>query len=194
MCAQIVARYPPPGDISVVSQSGNLVSSFLNCAVETGVGISKAISCGNQAQTSLADFLEYFAADPETRVALAYLEGLLDGPRFIDVVRRLTATKPLVLIKAVWRPKANAPRPAIPDRWPPTIGFSTGSADNSACCARPRSKTPSNGRLRWPRNRYRAGVASSYSPRRGLGGAGRGRVCSGRARVDPATPLPKCST
>jgi acetyltransferase len=99
LCAQIVAPYPPPGPISVVSQSGNLVSSFLNYAVETGVGVSKAISCGNSAQTWLADYLEYFAADPETSVALAYLEGLADGPRFIDVVRRLTARKPLVLVK-----------------------------------------------------------------------------------------------
>jgi acetyltransferase len=99
MCAQIVAPYPPPGPISVVSQSGNLVSSFLNYAVQTGVGVSKAISCGNSAQTWLADYLEYFGADPETRVALAYLEGLADGPRFIDVARRLTARKPLVLVK-----------------------------------------------------------------------------------------------
>ena len=54
MCAQIVAPYPPRGRISVVSQSGNLVSSFLNYASLTGVGVSKAISCGNSAQTSLA--------------------------------------------------------------------------------------------------------------------------------------------
>jgi acetyltransferase len=99
MCAQIVAPYPPPGPISVVSQSGNLVSSFLNYAVETGIGVSKAISCGNSAQTELADYLEYFAADPETRVALAYVEGIGDGARFVDVVRRLTARKPLVLVK-----------------------------------------------------------------------------------------------
>ncbi len=99
MCAQIVAPYPPPGSISVVSQSGNLVSSFLNYAVESGVGVSKAISCGNSAQTELADYLEYFAADPETRVALAYLEGVGDGRRFVDVVRRLAARKPLVLVK-----------------------------------------------------------------------------------------------
>jgi acetyltransferase len=99
MCAQIVAPYPPSGPISVASQSGNLVSSFLNYAVETGIGISKAISCGNSAQTSLADYLEYFAADPETRVALAYLEGVKDGAHFIRAVRRLTARKPLVLVK-----------------------------------------------------------------------------------------------
>jgi acetyltransferase len=99
MCAQIVAPYPPPGRISVASQSGNLVSSFLNYAVESGIGVSKAVSCGNSAQTTLADYLDYFAADPETEVALLYLEGIADGRRLLEAVRRLTARKPLVLVK-----------------------------------------------------------------------------------------------
>ncbi len=99
MCAQIVAPYPPPGRISVASQSGNLVSSFLNYAVASGIGISKAISCGNSAQTTLADYLDYFGADPETAVALAYLEGVPDGAHFIDALRAFTARKPLVLVK-----------------------------------------------------------------------------------------------
>jgi acetyltransferase len=100
MCAQIVAPYPPAGRISVASQSGNLLSSLLNYAVLTGIGVSKAISSGNSAQTRLADYLEYFAVDPETAVALAYLEGVGgDGRRFIAAVRRLTAVKPLVLLK-----------------------------------------------------------------------------------------------
>ena len=99
MCAQIVAPYPPPGRISVASQSGNLVSSFLNYAVESGIGISKAISCGNSAQTTLADYLDYFGADPETDVALGYLEGVADGARFVESVRAFTARKPLVLMK-----------------------------------------------------------------------------------------------
>src|SRR5262249_5714365 len=99
MCAQIVAPYPPAGTISGVGQSGHLLSSLRDCAVQTGVGVSKAISAGNLAQTGIADYLEYFAADPETRVALAYLEGVADGRRFADAVRRLTARKPLVLVK-----------------------------------------------------------------------------------------------
>jgi acetyltransferase len=99
MCAQMVAPYPPPGRISVVSQSGNLLSSFLNYAVLTGVGVSKAISCGNSAQTTLADYLEYFAVDPETAVVLAYMEGVPDGRAFARAVGRLTAAKPLVLLK-----------------------------------------------------------------------------------------------
>jgi acetyltransferase len=99
MCAQIVAPYPPPGRISVASQSDNLVSSFLNYAVLTGIGISKAISAGNSAQLGLADYLDYFAADPETAVALAYLEGVPDGRRFAEAARALAAKKPLVLLK-----------------------------------------------------------------------------------------------
>ncbi len=99
MCAQIVAPFPPAGRISVASQSGNLVSTFLNYAVESQIGISKAISCGNSAQTDLADYLEYFSADPETEVVLVYVEGIVDGVRFIEAVRRLTARKPLVLVK-----------------------------------------------------------------------------------------------
>jgi acetyltransferase len=99
MCAQIVAPYPPPGRISVASQSGNLVSSFLNYAVESGIGVSKAVSCGNSAQTTMADYLDYFGADPETAVALGYVEGVADGARFIESVRDFCARKPLVLMK-----------------------------------------------------------------------------------------------
>ena len=99
MCAQIVAPYPPAGRLSVVSQSGNLLSAFLNYSVQTGVGVSKAVSAGNSAHTNIADYLEYFAADPETEVVLAYLEGVPDGPHFIDAVRALTQRKPLVVVK-----------------------------------------------------------------------------------------------
>ena len=99
LCAQIVAPFPPPGRIGIVSQSGNLVSAFCNYAVLTGIGVSTAISCGNSAQTTIADYLAYFAVDPDTAVVLAYLEGVADGGAFLDAVRRVTAAKPLVLLK-----------------------------------------------------------------------------------------------
>lgn len=99
MCAQIVAPYPPPGRIGVASQSGNLVSSYLNYAVATGVGISKAVSLGNSAQTGLAELLEYFSVDDDTDVALGYVEGVGDGRAFRRAVERLTRRKPLVLVK-----------------------------------------------------------------------------------------------
>ena len=48
LCAQIVAPYPPPGRIAIASQSGNFVSSFQNWAVQTGVGVSRAVSRGQR--------------------------------------------------------------------------------------------------------------------------------------------------
>jgi len=99
MCAQIVAPYPPPGPISMASQSGNIGSSFMNYGVLSKIGFSKGISCGNSAQLGLADFLEYFGEDPETRVSLAYLEGVGDGRRFLEVARAHTARKPLVVLR-----------------------------------------------------------------------------------------------
>ena len=99
LCAQIVSPYPPAGRIGVASQSGNLVSSYLNYSVSSGVGVSKAVSLGNSAQTGLADLLEYFAVDPDTDVALAYVEGVGDGQRFRRALERVTAVKPLVLVK-----------------------------------------------------------------------------------------------
>jgi acyl-CoA synthetase (NDP forming) len=99
MCAQIVAPYPPPGRISIASQSGNLLSSWLNYANLTGIGVSKAVSAGNSAQTTVADYLAYFAADDDTAVALVYLEGVRDGRALLDAMRRTTARKPLVVLK-----------------------------------------------------------------------------------------------
>ena len=50
-------------------------------------------------RTTLSHAIEYFAADPQTRVGLVYLEGVTDGAHFTAAVRRMTARKPLVLVK-----------------------------------------------------------------------------------------------
>jgi acyl-CoA synthetase (NDP forming) len=99
LCAQIVAPYPPRGRIAIASQSGNFVSSFQNYAVQTGVGVSRAVSAGNAAAVTVPDLLQYFADDPETAVALAYVEGVSDGRAFYQEVRAVGARKPLVLLK-----------------------------------------------------------------------------------------------
>ncbi|HUF32557.1 MAG TPA: CoA-binding protein [Acidimicrobiales bacterium] len=99
LCAQIVAPYPPAGRIGIASQSGNFVSSFMNYAVQTGVGVSRAVSAGNAAATTVADYLDFFGDDPETAVGLAYVEGIRDGRQVAERFRSVTARKPLVLLK-----------------------------------------------------------------------------------------------
>ena len=99
LCAQIVAPYPPRGNIGVASQSGNFVSTFLNYANQTGVGISRAISAGNASATGIADYLDWYTDDPETNVSLVYVEGLTDGRGFAERIRALTPRKPVVILK-----------------------------------------------------------------------------------------------
>ncbi len=99
LCAQIVAPYPPAGSIGVASQSGNFVSTFLNLSRMTGVGISRAVSAGNAAAVTVADYLGWYANDDATTVGLAYVEGITDGRGLMDRLASAAAVKPLVLVK-----------------------------------------------------------------------------------------------
>lgn len=99
LCLQIVAPYPPRGGISVASQSGNFVSSFLNYSRQSGVGIARAISAGNATQISVEDFLDFFASDVETKVALTYIENVGNGDALLQSMKNITAVKPLVVLK-----------------------------------------------------------------------------------------------
>ena len=99
LCAQIVAPNPPAGAIAVASQSGNFVSSFMNYARSAGVGISRAVSAGNAAALGVADLIEWYATDDETRVSLAYVEGIHDGAGLMSRLGEVTKKKPVVLVK-----------------------------------------------------------------------------------------------
>ena len=99
LCAQIVAPYPPRGGIGVASQSGNFVSSFMNYARQTGVGISRAVSAGNAAALGVADLVEWYGVDPETKVSLAYVEGISNGRDLMDRLGAVARTKPVVVVK-----------------------------------------------------------------------------------------------
>ncbi len=99
LCAQIVAPVPPPGGIGIASQSGNFVSSFQNLARASGVGVSRAVSAGNAAAVGVADYLEWYATDEATTVALAYVEGIVDGRSLLARCAEVAERKPLVLLK-----------------------------------------------------------------------------------------------
>ena len=99
LCAQIVAPYPPAGSISIASQSGNFVSSFMNLARSTGVGIARAVSAGNAAAVDVADFVEWMSRDNATTTVLSYIEGVTNGRRLRDALALASARKPVVLMK-----------------------------------------------------------------------------------------------
>jgi len=90
----------PQGPVSFISQSGTLGSYFHRAAARHGFGMSKFISCGNQACVDFTDLLQYLGHDPSTRVITGYMEDTGDGRRFLEVARSVSAKKPLLLYKA----------------------------------------------------------------------------------------------
>jgi acetyltransferase len=91
---------PLAGGIAFLSHSGALATAILDWARARRLGFSFFATLGNQADLTESDILEAAANDPETRVIVAYLEGLADGRRFFETLRATTARKPVVLLKA----------------------------------------------------------------------------------------------
>lgn len=91
---------PLPGAIGFVSQSGALGVAVLNIAAGLGLGLSQFVSVGNTADVSANDLLEYWEDDPGTRVICMYLESFSDPKRFVEIARRVSRKKPIVLVKS----------------------------------------------------------------------------------------------
>ncbi len=87
------------GTVAVISQSGGHAGSILEIGVTRGIHFSKIVSFGNGCDLDSVDYLEYFAADPETTIIGAYLEGVKQGQRFFELAREISKTKPLVIWK-----------------------------------------------------------------------------------------------
>ena len=91
--------FPLNGSVGFISQSGNLGVQLLEWGENRGVGFSRFVGSGNEANTGMADYLEFLGADPETKTIALYIEGLEDGKRFLDVARTVTPKKPVIVLK-----------------------------------------------------------------------------------------------
>jgi len=91
---------PKPGNIAIVSQSGGVGATLLDWAVYYGIGVSKFVFMGEKMDIDDINVLTYLAGDPDTHVIGAYVEGLREGRRFVDTVRRITTDKPVLVLKS----------------------------------------------------------------------------------------------
>jgi acetate---CoA ligase (ADP-forming) len=88
------------GHIAIASQSGATMSQLLMLARGRGIGLGKMISTGNECDIDVAECIAYFAADPQTKVILAYLEGCADGERLVAALEAARqARKPVIVLK-----------------------------------------------------------------------------------------------
>ena len=91
---------PDEGGIGFLSQSGAVCGGVVDFVHGKKVGFSHFLSLGNEADVTETDIIDYLGADPNTRVIAAYVEQIRDGRRFLEVARRVSRIKPIVLIKA----------------------------------------------------------------------------------------------
>lgn len=87
-------------NVAVVSQSGAIAGQLEQFAYQQRVGLTHMIATGNEADISVADAIDYLAAQPEPRAIALFLESVRDPARFIAAVSAAAAAgKPVVVLK-----------------------------------------------------------------------------------------------
>lgn len=98
--ATFAPTWPPTGSVAIASQSGALGISLLDYARNLGIGISMFASTGNKADISGNDLLEYWEGDDATRLIVLYLESFGNPVRFMEIARRVSKKKPILVVKS----------------------------------------------------------------------------------------------
>ncbi|MEU9331873.1 GNAT family N-acetyltransferase [Streptomyces sp. NPDC048290] len=103
--ASLAPELPRPGRIGLFAQSGAIGIALLSRLHRRGggvtgvTGVSTFVSSGNRADVSGNDVLQYWYDDPDTDVALMYLESIGNPRKFTRLARRTAAAKPLVVVQ-----------------------------------------------------------------------------------------------
>jgi acetyltransferase len=89
-----------PGNLAIVSQSGGNTSWLMQAAYDRHLGISYAISSGNEAGLDLCDYMEFLVADSSTSALCLYIETIRNPRRFLEVAQEAyRRQKPIIAIK-----------------------------------------------------------------------------------------------
>ncbi len=89
---------PPEGGVSIISQSGALGSLILDLMGERLIGLRRFASVGNASDVKVWELVELLTEDARTRVIGLYLEGIREGRRLIEALRRASTAKPVVVL------------------------------------------------------------------------------------------------
>ena len=100
MDATFAPTLPLGGRIAFMSQSGALGVAILNIARQLDIGFSYFVSLGNKTNVSGNDLLQYWEDDSQTDLILMYLESFGRAKRFMQICRRISKRKPLLVVKS----------------------------------------------------------------------------------------------
>jgi acyl-CoA synthetase (NDP forming) len=86
-------------DVAFFGQSGGVTTNFVRSAIANRIGLNKVVSYGNQVDIRAEDYLEYFAKDEKVRVIAGYIEDLKEPRKFLEILKKTSEVKPVVLLK-----------------------------------------------------------------------------------------------
>jgi len=98
--ATFAASHPQAGRAGLVMQSGGLGFALVDHLSRLGIGISSFASVGNKLDVSSNDMLMWWERDPDTRLAVLYLESFGNPRKFARTARRVGATMPVLAVEA----------------------------------------------------------------------------------------------
>ena len=87
------------GGVGIVSQSGGLGTDIIRRGFARGLKFSGLVTVGNCADIGPNDLLQFYFADPQTKVIGMYIEAAKDGRQLFEILRGARAVKPVVILK-----------------------------------------------------------------------------------------------
>lgn len=92
-------QMPPKGHISMISQSGSFGCACFYKLENQHIGISKFINLGNKIDVSFRHILPFLKKDEDTKIIAIYMEELTEGRKFLENIKEVNQTKPIVILK-----------------------------------------------------------------------------------------------
>ncbi|MDR5838074.1 GNAT family N-acetyltransferase [Caballeronia sp. LZ034LL] len=87
------------GGVAWVSESNALTNGVLGWANARGLGFSKVIALGDEADVDSGDILDFLASDPSTRAILLAIESVSSARKFISAARAAARNKPVLVLR-----------------------------------------------------------------------------------------------
>jgi acetyltransferase len=97
----MIPNTPIKGDVGIISQSGAMMGSTLTHMWDLGLGVSRCVSTGNEADLETAEFLDFMAEDDYTKTIVVYIEAIKSVELFRKAAKRAKENgKPVMILRA----------------------------------------------------------------------------------------------
>ena len=100
LCATFCTAYDVKGSAALSSQSGGIGMAIIGFSRSAKMGVSAIVGLGNKSDIDEDDLLAFFEQDPNTNIIAQHCEDLKDGRAFAEAAKRVSKTKPVVVLKA----------------------------------------------------------------------------------------------